>query len=240
MSYKTRSARRLAQKGRRNFLISLTLIAFIIFATITWILPTFIGSVGFVRDTIKPSQKQKSAVEENPMLAAPVLNIPYEATNSPQIDIKGYTTPEAKIKLYVDDAEVKETKAETDGSFVFEDISLSLGANEIYAKSFDDNNKESLPSKHFKVAFDNEKPTLSLSEPEDNKKIQGGDKKVKISGKTETGAKVLINDSQVVVDSGGNFSTDLQINEGDNTITIKAADLAGNTSEIQRKVIFQP
>lgn len=240
MSYRTRSARRISKKSRRNFFITIILIGFIIFATLNWILPTFIGGVGFVKETINPSQKQKSPLEGDPMLAAPVLNIPYEATGSSEIEIKGFTTPSSKVKLFIDDEEIKTVQTEEDGSFVFQNVSLNMGINNIYAKSVDDKDKESLPSKTFKITYDNDKPSLSISEPEDNKKIQGGDKKTKVSGSTEPGVKVLVNDSQVVVNADGNFSTEIQINEGDNTITIKSVDLAGNTTEIQRKVTFQP
>lgn len=240
MSYKIRSARRISKKSRRNFFITIVFIGFIIFATLNWILPSFIGGVGFVKETINPSSKEKSLLDESPMLAAPVLSIPYEATASSEIEVRGFTTPNSKVRLFVDDIEVQSVKAEEDGSFVFQNISLNVGTNNIFAKSVDDKDKESLPSKTFKIVYDNDKPSLSLSEPEDNKKIQGGDKKTKVSGNTEAGVKVLINDSQVVVNADGNFSTEILINEGDNTITIKSIDLADNTTEIQRRISYTP
>lgn len=240
MSYKIRSARRVAKKGRRKFFITIAFIAFIMFATLNWILPTFIGGVGFVKETINPSKKEESPLEENSMLSAPVLKIPYEATNSSEVEIKGFATPNSEVKLFIDDAEVKSVRTEDDGSFTFQNIPLNLGINNIYAKSIDEKGKESLPSKTFKITYDNDKPILTVNEPEDNKKIQGGDKKVKISGNTEAGVKLLINDSQVIVDKDGNFSTEISINEGDNTITIKSVDLAENTTEIQRKITYSP
>jgi len=126
------------------------------------------------------------------------------------------------------------------GSFTFKNINLSLGTNNIYAKTVDDKNQESLTSKLIKIIYDNEKPSLTISEPEDGKKIQGGDKKVKISGNTEAGAQVFINDSQIIVDKDGNFSKELPLNEGDNNFNIKALDSATNRAEISRKVTYQP
>lgn len=240
MSYKTRSARRLAKKTKRNFLVSILLIGFILFATINWILPNFISGLGFIKGILQPSKQVVSSLEENPLLAAPVLYIPFEATNSSEINISGNSTPNSKVKLFLDDEEAQVVNVKDDGTFSFENISLSLGTNNIYAKTLDSQDKESLPSKTFQIIFDNEKPLLAINEPEDNKKIQGGEKTVKVSGKTEAGVKVLINDSQAIIDKDGNFSADYPINEGDNTITIKAIDLASNISEIQRKVVFQP
>lgn len=243
MSYKyrsRRSAKRLARKSRRNFIITLILIAVLGYTTITWILPTLINSLGFIKNIIKPSQKASSTLLENAALAPPVLNIPYEATNSSQINIAGFGSPNSKVKLYVDD-EVKQTvDVASDGSLLFQKISLNLGTNNIYAKTIDENGKESLSSKLLKIIFDNEKPTLNISEPEDGKKIQGGDKKIKISGKVDPAVKVLVNENQIIVDKDGNFTTDSALNDGDNILTIKAVDPASNFREVQRTVTYNP
>lgn len=235
-----RSARKLAQKSRRNFIVTLVIIGFLIYATIQWILPSLIGGLGFIRSSIKPSHKDVSVLTENASLAPPVLNIPYEATNTAQIDVSGYASPNSKVKLYLDDESKETVDVSADGSFIFKDVSLSLGTNNIYAKSVDEKNKESLASKLIKVIYDNEKPSLTINEPEDNKTIQGGDKKVKISGNTEIGAQVLVNNSQIIVGKDGNFSSDQPLNEGDNNFNIKALDAAGNFTEAARRVVFQP
>lgn len=231
--------KRLARKGRRNLIITLILVAILVYSMLNWVLPFFIGSIGVIKNTVKPSQKKVSQ-NSNPILAPPVLNIPFEATNSAQIDISGYGTPNSKVKLYLDDEAKETTDVKDDGSFTFRNISLSLGTNNIYGTTVDDNNKESLPSKTIKLIYDNEKPALTISEPNDSKVIQGGDKKVKIAGKTDPGVHMFINNTQVIVDKDGNFSTDQPLNDGDNTITIKAVDIASNTTEEQRKVTYNP
>lgn len=243
MAYRYRSRRsvkRLSRKSKNKFILTLIIIAVLIYATLFWILPNFIGGIGFVKNTIKPPNTNTDNPSKESAIAPPVLNIPFEATNTAEIDIKGFGTPNSKVKLYVDDDPKQTVDVGEDGSFNFTNISLALGTNNIYAKTVDEKGTESLPSKTLKIIYDNEKPTLNISEPEDGKKIQGGDKKVKISGNTEPGVKVYINDSQVVVDKDGNFSTDQQINEGDNSITIKAIDAASNTTEEQRKVNYTP
>lgn len=235
-----RTTRKLARQSQRNFIITLVLVGILIYSTITWVLPFFIGSIGFIQNITNPPKEASVQSPKNSSLAPPVLTIPFEAANTPEIDIKGYGTADSKVKLYIDDEPRQTIKVSEDGSFVFEQISLSLGINNIYAKSLDDNDKESLPSKTIKLIYDNEKPDLNISEPEDGRNISGGDKKVRVSGKTEPGAKVFINDAQVIVNSDGDFSTDHSLNDGDNFISIKAQDLASNTTEIQRKVTFSP
>lgn len=238
MAYKyksRRSARRLARKSRRNFIITLFIIGILIYATIQWILPYFINGIGLINSIIKPSKK--IITQNDVSLAPPVLNIPYEATSTAQINISGYVTPHIKVSIYVDDQLKDSTEALEDGSFEVRNVTLSLGTNNIYGKSSDEKS-ESLPSKLIKVIYDNEKPTLEIHEPEDGKEIQGGDKKIKISGKTEPEAQVFVNDGRVVTNSDGTFSTDYPLNDGDNILTIKAVDEASNETETVRKVIF--
>lgn len=235
-----RATRRLARKSKRNFWITLIIVAAISYAALFWILPNFIGGTLFVKNIIKPPQKVSSNSFKTGALAPPVLNIPFEATQSAQIDIKGYGTPNSKVKLFIDD-ELKQTADVSDnGSFIFKQVILVLGTNNIYGKTIDEKNVESLPSKNLRIIYDNEKPSLNISEPEDGKKIQGGDKKIKVSGNTEPGVKVYVNDSQVVADKDGNFTAEQQINEGDNIFTIKAVDTASNTTEVQKTVNYTP
>ena len=243
MAYRYRSRRstkKLARKTRRNFIITLILVALISYGALVWILPFFINGIGFVKDNLKHPQKVVTDLNRNSSLAPPVLNIPYEATNTAQIDIKGYGVSNSKVSLFLDDKKKDAVDVLEDGTFEFKNIPLFLGTNNIYARSIDEKNQESLPSKTFKIIYDNEKPPLTIREPEDNKKIQGGDKKIKISGTTEPGAEIFINDSQVILDKDGNFSQEIAINEGDNNFNIKAVDKASNSTEISRKVTYQP
>jgi hypothetical protein len=234
-----RSVKRLARRSRRNFIITLIVIGGLLYATITWILPNFIGGLGFVKNLTQPAQEIVTQSSENTTLAPPVLSIPYEATNTAEVSIAGFGTPDSKVKLYIDDESRQTTGVSGDGSFTFENVTLGLGTNNIYGKTVDDSGKESLPSKTIIILFDNEKPDLSVNEPEDGKTIQGGDKKVRVSGKSEPAVKVFVSDTQVIVDKNGNFSADQPLNEGDNILSIKAVDNAGNINEIQRRVIFQ-
>lgn len=235
-----RSVKKLARKSRRNFVVTLIIIAFLIYSTINWILPNFIGGIGFVKNILSPVQKALPQSSQNFTLAPPVLNIPFEATNTAQIDIKGFGAPNSKVKLYMDDEPKLTVDVGSEGTFTFEKVPLALGTNNIFGKTINEQGSESLPSKTIKIIYDSEKPSLAVSEPEDNKKIQGGERKVKVAGKTEPGAKVFVNDTQVIVSGDGSFTTDQPLNDGDNTISIKAQDPALNFSEVQKTVNYTP
>ena len=240
MGYKLRSQRRLARKSKKNFITSIVIIIFLLFVTFQWILPAMINGVGFVKETVSPSKKTGENILEKASLAPPILNISFEATNTAQINISGYGTSGSKVELFLDDDKKDTVDVNEDGSFEFKKIPLFLGINNINAKTLDNDNHESLSSKTFKITFDNEKPLINLSQPEDNKKIQGGDRKVTISGNTEAGTQVYINGSQTIVNKDGNFSSDQNLNDGDNDFNVKAVDKAGNFTEISRRVNYQP
>jgi len=238
MSYRYKAARRLQRKSKRNFIITLILVVALLYIAFVWILPNLIGGVSIIKNFTNPAKKIINVDQVS--LAPPVLNIPFEATNTGQINISGYSTPGAKVEVFVDDDKKQTVSVSTDGSFNINNLPLSLGNNEISGKTVVEGGKESLPSKTLRILYDNEKPKLNLNEPADNKTIRGGDKKVKFSGKTEPGAQVFINNTQVIVDKDGNFSSDQVLNDGDNNFEIKAVDSASNATEISRKVIFQP
>lgn len=235
-----RQIKRLSRKSKWNFIISLVIIGILIYSTLIWILPNFIGGISFITNKIKPPQIKIVEQPQNSSLAPPILSIPFEATNTAQINITGYGTPGSKVKLFIDDEEKDTTDVSEDGSFSFKDISLNLGRNNIYGKTVDEENKESLASKTLQLNYINDKPNLTVSEPEDNKKIQGGDRKIKVAGKTDPGIKIYISGSQVIISNNGNFSADQPLTDGDNDILIKAEDAAGNTTEIQRRVNYTP
>lgn len=237
--YQYRAVKRLQKKNKQNFIATLVIIIILLYGTFFWVLPFVISSIGTIKNKSNPTNKTINPTDQA-TLAPPVLNIPFEATNTAQINISGYSSPNSKVELFIDDEKKQTVDTDSGGNFHINDVDLSLGINNIYGKTVDDSGKESLPSKTMILTYDNNKPLLKIYEPEDNKQIQGGDKKVKVSGKTDSGTQVFINGNQTIVDKDGNFSSTMEINEGDNNFDIKAVNLASNISESSRKVSYKP
>ncbi len=235
--YYSRSAKRKAKKSSRNFIITLILIGLLIYATLQWILPSVIGGVGLINGVIKPPKKTAPVNYES--LAPPVITVPFEATNTAQINISGFATPNAKVELFIDDQLKDTTQTPEDGKFEFNGVSLNLGTNNIYGKTIDEKGVESLSSKTLAIFYDNGKPLLTVSEPDDGKTIQGGDKKITFKGSTDPNVKIYINDVQTITNLDGNFSSEQSLNDGDNNFTIKAIDKAGNETSLVRKVTYK-
>jgi hypothetical protein len=239
-AYRSRYSKSYQSQGnpRTRFIVTTIVIGLFLYATVFWILPFFVSGVGLVTSVFKTTPEQKP-VSEDATLAPPVFNIPFEATNQEVIEIKGYATANSKVELYLDDELKDSLRVGEDGSFTFENVELVLGTNNIYGKTIDDSGKVSLPSKTIRITLDSEEPSLEVSEPEDGKSVQG-ERRLRIAGKTEVDAKVFINDSQTVVKSDGSFASEISLNDGENLITIKAVDKAGNTTDLGRKATFTP
>ena len=234
-------SRRLERKSKRNLFVTLFISAILLYVTFVWFIPTFIGSLSLLNQ-FKPQSQSSISVAEKASLAPPVLNIPFESTNTATIKVHGYALSNTSVEIYNDNNLKTTVKTNEDGSFTSDPIDLNLGTNNISGKTADDSGNKSLTSKPINIYYTNEKPSLEISEPEDNKTIKGGDKKVNVSGKTSSDRDIslTINGVRTIVQSDGSFSRSVDINEGDNNITISATDNAGNNIQSTRKVTYQP
>ena len=238
MAYRTHSAKRLVRQTRYNLLASIIIAVALIFVTFNWILPFLVNSLGTIKDFTRQNEKpREKSVSETSTLAPPVIFIPYEATNSAKIDITGFATANSKVRIFVDDVKF-ETDVKSDGTFIAKNITLAIGINSIYGKTVDEKNQDSLDSKTIRLVYDNEKPVLEVTEPQDNQVVK--EKKVKVSGKTEKNNQVFINNVQIITNSDGAFLKEQSLEYGENILTIKAADGASNSTEIMRKVTVEP
>lgn len=239
MTYRSRRLRQRPKKGKHNLLATIIIIIVLLYVSLTWVVPSLINGVGFITGIFKGQREAEVSVSDNPNLAPPVLSIPYEATNSAKIDIKGFATSGSKVKIYLDDELTTSVVTKEDGSFLAKEITLSLGTNNIYGRSEDDEGIESLPSKTIHLIFDSEKPPLEVTNPSDGQAFTG-EKKINVTGKTEPGVTVSVNGDQAILNADGNFSKQISLNDGSNSLIIKSTDKASNFTQITRNVTFNP
>ncbi len=80
----------------------------------------------------------------------------------------------------------------------------------------------------------NKPPFIEISSPTDNQEVSS---QVKISGRTNPEALLVINSQPVALQPDGSFNTEVLIpREGSNTITIESTDKRGKTNLIQKTV----
>jgi transcriptional regulator with XRE-family HTH domain len=77
-------------------------------------------------------------------------------------------------------------------------------------------------------------PSLEISEPAADLSISGNS--LIVSGKTELGADVFINNQTVLVDKNGQFAESLILSPGLNILEIRAVNKFGKESRINRKI----
>ncbi len=94
-------------------------------------------------------------------------------------------------------------------------------------------------SRRIKIIKDNEPPFLVIHSPEQDAEVS--EPQIEISGNTEEGIQqIIIQNQPVKPEEKGEFRHKLDLSAGKNTIIVKATDLAGNITELQRTVHYFP
>jgi len=219
---------------RRAIIFGLLTIAFGA-AIIVWGIPLFIKLI-ITLSNIKSKTEETTSEDVIPP-PVPRLSFVPEATNSAILSISGFTEPGAKVKIKFNDEEFN-SKADEEGKFLIEKLALREGKNEVSALAIDEAGNQSDYSEPLEIIYDNESPKLEIESPKNGSAVE--EQNIEVKGKTEPGARVLVNDHLVILDEEGGFSTKLMLKEGGNEITIVAQDSAGNKTEKKISVTYLP
>ena len=161
----------------------------------------------------------------------PVLSPLAEATNSATLKIEGYTESNVEVKILLNDAEATNTNSDDGGLFKAE-VKLSPGNNKIQAVAKDGagNTSQSVIKT---INFDVKGVEITVDSPRDGSEIFGqSNQNVTFSGKvSKPDASVNINGNYVRLDATEGFSSIVRLNQGDNNVSVKVTDQAGNTAE---------
>ena len=225
------------KKERRQIILTLGGIgAIVIFFAVFGVklLVGFSLLVDRIRGNTPTSQQQTKDI-----LIPPQLDSLPTATFSGQIKVTGKVKGNVNILLYVNEVQSEKTTSEDDGTFLFPDVSVKEGTNVISAKTSDDKNTMSELSNVLTILVKKSKPTLDITEPQDNAEISGDKQSTNIIGKTESDNTVTINDRFAVVQSDGTFTYKLALQEGEQPLIIIAKDVAGNETKLERKIRYR-
>jgi hypothetical protein len=75
---------------------------------------------------------------------------------------------------------------------------------------------------------------LTITSPTDGTTVSSAN--FNVIGKTTPGSEVFVNDKETKADTGGNFSVNITVDEGENVIVVAANDPEGNYIEKEIKV----
>lgn len=166
----------------------------------------------------------------------PRIFIPFEATNSAVLNVSGTAETGTLIELSKDDVLLDTMDVDEDGDFEFENVLLERGDNTFSAVAVAPNGKRSDFSKEVSIVFDDEQPSLKMTNPsEETLTVDYAD--FDVTGIAEADASVTINGKIALVDSEGNFKLKFQLSPGKNDIEIKVRDMAGN--ETTKKITIE-
>lgn len=200
------------------------------------ILPLFIKFLAF-----RNLSSKITYTEENTLSMRPYLSAPYDATSSAQISLSGTAQSGQKIILLQNGASGADTTANDQGSFSFDSVSLEAGQNTFSAVSENAEGERSNPSNVVTISYVKDAPKLEVSEPANDSTVtQRKQNPVRVRGKTDPGNKVYISDRLQFVSGDGSFTGQVQLSEGENTITVKAVNPAQIETIQEIKVKFSP
>ena len=221
-------------KNRAIFLGFITLLLIIILAL--WGVPFLVRFAAFLGD-VKSGNEPVVAEDTIPPLPPQFSFVP-EATSSAMIVIGGFAEQGAEVDVYFNDELLAETKADENGEFQIEKISLKKGLNLLFALANDEAGNLSDKSKVLEIIYDNEPPVLEIQSPENGQTVY--DQTIEVKGKAEADSKITINDYLVMSEGEGSFSYSLDLAEGSNEIIIIAEDIAGNKTESKLNITYHP
>lgn len=208
------------------FLGVITILLFV--AIIVFGLPFLIRFSIFLGDI---KNKKDTVVQEKvlPPLA-PRLVLPFDATNSAKISVKGLSDVNVNIELLKNDVSLEKTQSSENGDFVFDNVQLDKGENIFTAIATNDKGGSSEVSKQLKIIYDDQPPEVTMINPsEQSLNVDYSD--FDVVGKSEKGVSVLINGHVAMVDDEGKFKLKIQLNAGKNDIEIIVRDEAGNETK---------
>lgn len=235
---KSRLTRRIEKQNKNQ--LYLYIIGIIIFlVAILELGPMLIAFIGNAIDLINPKSQQTVNLSNAPLQAPTLDNLPF-ATPSSKITISGksfYNTGE--IELYVNDSLYKKVDVNENGEFSFENVSLSEGENKIKARQIKDGKKSDYSEEHT-ISYIKNQPKLDVDSPSDKATFKKADQEITVSGKTDPDNKVTVNGFIAIVDSVGNFSYVLRLNEGENKIKIEATNPVDMKTTKEISVSYNP
>lgn len=200
------------------------------------ILPAFIKFLAFRNFSSKISY-----TSENVITGKPFLTQPFDATNSATLKLTGSAQSGLKVILLQNGSPGPETTATSDGSFTFSNVTLEAGQNTFTAVAQTDKGDRSNPSNAVVISLVKDAPKLTIDTPANDLTVtQRKQNPITVKGKTEPGDRVFINDRLVFVTSDGSFTGQVQLSEGDNTITVKSLNAASTETSQDIVVHFSP
>lgn len=222
------------KKALHKIVLSIVGIIVVLIILVKVAIPALINFSLFLANLRGDNNTATSTSKNSPnYIIPPIFSSTFTATNSATVNLNGTAQSKEQVILYVNNNPVATQDVKDDGTFTFKGITLSPGDNTIKARAKKDN-KLSDYSDSMTITFRNNQPTLTVDTPHDGDHVSNST--VQVYGKTDPDDTVTVNGFVAIVDSNGQYSYNLTLQNGDNQIKIIAQDNAGNQTEKDLKV----
>ncbi|MCL4397570.1 Ig-like domain-containing protein [Patescibacteria group bacterium] len=231
----SRLQQRYTKQTQQRLILSLIGSIILVVILVIYGLPALFNLTG----TISSFRRGNSATVSSDNTVAPTtpeLSQDLTATSSAHTKVHGVADPNITVEIFQNGRSLGTVVASNDGTFT-QDADLEKGPNSFTAQAVNDANQKSDVSEAYVVSFLSGQPKLDLSSPKDGDSFNN--QTISVSGATDPGDTVSINDRLAIVDKDGNFSYSLNLNSGDNKLKITATDPAGNTTSKELTVKYQ-
>lgn len=202
------------------------------------VVPLMLRGVIFIAQRTSPiTQDEEQAIPPQ----APVIGAPAEYNNTGVLELAGFTRANTEVTLIVNEQERDTTRSNAEGAFSFA-VNLGEGEYELYLYATGDDKNTSPDSARYNVVVDRTVPRLEVTDPVDGTVLTlRREQNITVKGTLSEVGFVMVNSSRVRTNADGEFQTQIQLGEGENTITFRGEDLAGNQSvEETRNVTWNP
>ena len=177
------------------------------------------------------------------------------------LDAPNVITPEPKTKIFSDLLEIKWNDVPTAKAYriqicterAFSDMLLDEITNERTTYPWKSNETgvfylriASIDKQNFTGSFSNPiefylgkdktPPFLMVESPADNESTYQN--KIRLNGVVEIAANLMVNSDTISTETDGKFNQEFKLKPGQNILTIRAVDLAGNSTEVIRTVYY--
>jgi hypothetical protein len=216
-------------------------IILVVFGVLFLILFVFLLLPGFVKIffSLRTPTGTGISVNDNIPPLPPTIEPYSEYTNQTGISFSGYAEAGAEVSIVLNGT-ASTIKADDTGKYQTGSLTLSEGENTIAFFVTDaDGNTSKTVERH--VTYDTQSPALTIESPSQGSVYtRTKDQVVTLTGLTEQGSSLMVNDRLIVVDVNGRFSSSFSLNEGENQLKFVAKDKAGNTTEQTLTLTYRP
>lgn len=205
------------------------------------------GSIAFASQTLDHGRGTDIVVATAPPPPPPTLLAPsVDITRADTIDVTALAPTNLRrdqhyvVRVYVNDAQIRDVDLPDQEQFTIQNVPLDEGANSIRVSLVGDGG-EGTQSAPVAITRDDIAPDIRVIQPSDKVYTESET----LVGKTEPGADISVTDGgghdlEASLQPDGRFSVDLLLAIGNNWLTLRSTDAAGNKSTSRVTIVRAP